>query len=892
MGREVTCSCGNVLAAPLDTAGGSVLCGCGRTIVIPAADEPPAPDAPAAPPAATETTPPTAPPSLSEPPTEIIPPTSAFLRVGRGRGRLVVAALTADAVWIQDAWRLRCVALPPVHGIEVRSNGRELLFTPASEPPAESLTLRFEAAGVAQRWLQEVEDLGRAGPAESPADRPAPEGVALVQRAPDVPHVAVGRLEYTDRSAWTAARVLQLRAGMRGADAVIQVRYERRSDLGWAARCASGLAVRVEDPAGRQRLRLRQYGEEVSGLLRRCLLLLAVQAALLFLSVVFCAGISELNPGTRETLQEKFASAGIGLSLLLAWPLFLLGLAWVLRWPQSLRTLGIGLLAATTVRELTVWLAHLLAVKTTGTPLAEGKLWLFADPVDWAILLMGAVLCARAWRVAGDAGQILPQEFQTASAARRNWSRALFAATWAYVLCVVAFVGNARYQVSVWVLRPPVDPWPEGEATRALDEGVTLYDRGELYAADQSLQRAMRSWEQLTARYPTWVSCRTNLAVTLFDLGLVQKRLGHADEAEKYYARAVALADELGDAPELSIHFRDTLADARAELKRLHGAAAEKALEDKDREANQKYEDAQVKAGKGDVDAERLYGEAVALWEAVVPQAENPDYKKAAVAQVSLACIHMAELQDQQGKRGEAEDALKKAITWGEEATRLDPDRQLVRNNLEAARRMLDGLREQALQERIDKLVGEQRFADAAAICRRGVEDQEEQVRLSADRDAATRRLAYRLDRCAWFLAHCPDASVRDTKEAVELARRATKLQPDASDYQYTLAMVQYRNGAWQDSLASLEALKDKAGGFSAVGWFLIAMNRCRLQQRDEARAALRKGVEWIEEQQRKAEGNALLRVQYEMMRPAIEALRREAENLIQGKDSNGDRVG
>jgi hypothetical protein len=47
-----------------------------------------------------------------------------------------------------------------------------------------------------------------------------------------------------------------------------------------------------------------------------------------------------------------------------------------------------------------------------------------------------------------------------------------------------------------------------------------------------------------------------------------------------------------------------------------------------------------------------------------------------------------------------------------------------------------------------------------------------------------------------------------------------------------------------------------------------------------------------VEEQQRKAEDNALLRSQYEMARPAIEALRREAERLIERKGPAGDRVG
>jgi hypothetical protein len=40
--------------------------------------------------------------------------------------------------------------------------------------------------------------------------------------------------------------------------------------------------------------------------------------------------------------------------------------------------------------------------------------------------------------------------------------------------------------------------------------------------------------------------------------------------------------------------------------------------------------------------------------------------------------------------------------------------------------------------------------------------------------------------------------------------------------------------------------------------------NRHQLRQREQARGAFRKAVEWIEEEQRKAEDNALLRFQYE----------------------------
>ena len=50
---------------------------------------------------------------------------------------------------------------------------------------------------------------------------------------------------------------------------------------------------------------------------------------------------------------------------------------------------------------------------------------------------------------------------------------------------------------------------------------------------------------------------------------------------------------------------------------------------------------------------------------------------------------------------------------------------------------MLDGLREQALQEQMTELWGAQRFADVIDLCVRSIEDQEKQVRSGKDRDAA-----------------------------------------------------------------------------------------------------------------------------------------------------------
>jgi tetratricopeptide (TPR) repeat protein len=514
------------------------------------------------------------------------------------------------------------------------------------------------------------------------------------------------------------------------------------------------------------------------------------------------------------------------------------------------------------------------------------------DPVDWAFVIIGVRLCVRAWRLAGEARQILPQEVQAVPTVRKAWSRGLLAVTGVYALVLLGFVGASRYQLSTHSLLPGVDPRREHEAMLALNEGAAQANKGEFGSAEKTFQRALKLWEELAARPPAPSIYRRNLAQTLYNLGWVRERQGRFDEAEPYYARAVAVADELAGDPEVDDEFKQTMTDARKALAALRGGKSSKLLEEKDQAAARKYEEAQVKEQKGQIEAERLYKEAIALWEEVLPQADNEDYRKSAVARLAIAYLCVGELQQQQGKQPDAEAALKKAINYGEKAVALDPERPLPKHNLEVARQKLEALRDQALQAEVAQLCQVERFADASKLWLRSIEEQEERIRSGKDRDAAVRRLAYRLERFAWFLAHCPDGRVRDAKAAVKHARRATELRADVGDYWYTLAMVQYRNGDWRDSLAALEKVKAKEGELDASGWFLSAMDLHQLKRREEGRAALRKGTEWIEERRRQAENNAFLRFQYEMMRPAIEGLRREAENLIEGKNPVDRGVG
>ena len=104
------------------------------------------------------------------------------------------------------------------------------------------------------------------------------------------------------------------------------------------------------------------------------------------------------------------------------------------------------------------------------------------------------------------------------------------------------------------------------------------------------------------------------------------------------------------------------------------------------------------------------------------------------------------------------------------------------------------------------------------------------------------------------------------------------------ADYCYTLAMVQYRNGDWSDSLATIEKKKAFPGGFGASDWLVSAMDLYRLDRKEEARAALRKATEWINAQVKKAETDVGLRLEFELTRPTLEELLWEARKVLGGE--------
>jgi serine/threonine protein kinase/tetratricopeptide (TPR) repeat protein len=141
-------------------------------------------------------------------------------------------------------------------------------------------------------------------------------------------------------------------------------------------------------------------------------------------------------------------------------------------------------------------------------------------------------------------------------------------------------------------------------------------------------------------------------------------------------------------------------------------------------------------------------------------------------------------------------------------------------------------------QQRLGELLwGTGRRAEAAALYR--------QVADWFDR--AKPEDAHGHDIRAWFLVSCPDRQFGNPHRAVELARRATTLDPMNGAFWESLGAAHYRAGSWQDAARALDKSKRLLSGGDAWAFFYLAMTHGKLGHRDEARRWYDQGVRWME---------------------------------------------
>ncbi len=104
------------------------------------------------------------------------------------------------------------------------------------------------------------------------------------------------------------------------------------------------------------------------------------------------------------------------------------------------------------------------------------------------------------------------------------------------------------------------------------------------------------------------------------------------------------------------------------------------------------------------------------------------------------------------------------------------------------------------------------------------------------------------LNNLAWRLGNAPQ-QLRQTREAVELARKAMDLKPDEKLIRNTLGFALYRNGDYQEAIEILEKnLEPADGSQDAYDLFPLAMCYQRRGDGVKARECYEKALRWLSE--------------------------------------------
>jgi protein O-GlcNAc transferase len=96
----------------------------------------------------------------------------------------------------------------------------------------------------------------------------------------------------------------------------------------------------------------------------------------------------------------------------------------------------------------------------------------------------------------------------------------------------------------------------------------------------------------------------------------------------------------------------------------------------------------------------------------------------------------------------------------------------------------------------------------------------------------------------AWILAVYPDRPPRDYDEAAGLMRQSLESQPKDPGVHAILALVEYRRGHWDESIAAVERAMALRKGGQAAEWFLLAMALARKGEKEKALPWFDKAVE------------------------------------------------
>jgi tetratricopeptide (TPR) repeat protein len=143
-------------------------------------------------------------------------------------------------------------------------------------------------------------------------------------------------------------------------------------------------------------------------------------------------------------------------------------------------------------------------------------------------------------------------------------------------------------------------------------------------------------------------------------------------------------------------------------------------------------------------------------------------------------------------------------------------------------------------------------------------------------RETAKRRPGHPFvqNRVAWNLANWPDARLRDPGKAVELAKKAVAASAENAAYWRTLGLAHYRAGNGQAAREAIDRSIELSKGGNGVDLLLLALACWQVKEKEQARTAHRRAVEW-------AEKNRAALVKDAELREDLRRFRAETEQLI-----------
>jgi serine/threonine protein kinase/TPR repeat protein len=102
------------------------------------------------------------------------------------------------------------------------------------------------------------------------------------------------------------------------------------------------------------------------------------------------------------------------------------------------------------------------------------------------------------------------------------------------------------------------------------------------------------------------------------------------------------------------------------------------------------------------------------------------------------------------------------------------------------------------------------------------------------------------VNRLAWELATDENPSLQEPETALELARKASVLEPNDGGVWRTFGAAQYRAGNWQGAVKALKHAIELRNGGDAFEWFFMAMAQQKSGHPDEARRWYDKSLQWM----------------------------------------------